>query len=114
MKRWIICFLMSSFLFPIFAQEEDYDLTLQKGIELSDQGHFEEALKCYQECLALYPEAIAPHYEMAQTYASMNQHDDSKKCIEKAFVAWANQEYTDKITFYLEALSVYITLIIAD
>lgn len=114
MKRLLICFLMSSFLLPIFAQKEDYDRLLRKGIELNDQGHFDAALKCYQECMALYPEAMTPYFEMANTYACMNRHEDSRKCAEKALIAWADQEQTDKITFYLEALSVYITLVVAD
>ena len=50
----------------------------------------------------------------AQTYASMNRHDESKRCTEKAFLAWASQEHTDKITFYLEAFSVYVTLIVSE
>ncbi len=99
---------------PTFAQKEDYDRLLRTGIKLHDQGYFDEALKCYQNCIALYPEAMSPYYEMAHTYACMNRHNDSRRSAEKALVVWADHTQTDRITFYIEALSVYLTLIITD
>lgn len=114
MKRFILCFLMSSLLLPVFAQEEDFDHLMWRGIELHDQGYFDAAIKCYQECLVLYPYSIIPYYEMAYTYACMNRHEESRECTEKAFIRIIDNEQTDKITFYLEAMSLYITLIVAD
>ncbi|GEM_PF-3003717 len=113
MKRFIICFLMSSLFFSIYAQEEDLTRIIREGIKLHDRGYYEAAINCYQEGLMIYPESLAAYYYMAQSYACIEKYKDSRKCAEKAFMYEMNNEPTDKVSFYLEALSMYVTLVFA-
>lgn len=116
MKRFVICFLLSSlFLSPIFAQEDNYDRIVRRGIQLHEQGDFDAAIKCYQEGLKLKPESTLPYFQIACCYASMNNYKDMMKLAEKAILV--DEEFfetEDKVVYYIEALSMYITLIMRN
>lgn len=114
MKRFIICFLMSSsLLFSIYAQEEDLTRIIWEGMKLHDRGYYDAAIRCYQEGLMINPESLTAYYFMAQSYACMENYKDSRECTDKAFMLEMNREPTDKVNFYLKALSQYVTLVAA-
>lgn len=87
MKRLVICILLSSFIFPVTAQEDYVDRLVKKGTELRELGCFENAVKCYQNGLNVCPESMVIYLEMAYNYACMNDMEKSFECAEKAMVA---------------------------
>jgi len=87
MKRFVICILLSSLMFPVIAQEDYVDRLVKKGTELRDLGCFENAVKCYQSSLNVCPESMIIYLEMAYSYACMNEMEKSFECAEKAMVA---------------------------
>jgi len=87
MKRFVICILLSSFIFPVIAQEDYVDRLVRKGTELRELGCFENAVKCYQSGLNVCPESMVIYLEMAYSYACMNEMEKSFECAEKAMVA---------------------------
>ena len=87
MKRLFICFLLSSFILPVISQEDYIDRLVRKGSELRELGCFENAVKCYQNGLSVYPESMIIYFEMAYSYACMNEIEKSFECAEKAMVA---------------------------
>ncbi len=87
MKRFVICILLSSFIFPVTAQEDYVDRLVKKGTELRELGCYENAVRCYQSGLNVCPESMVIYLEMAYSYACMNEMEKSFECAEKAMVA---------------------------
>ncbi|WP_163173498.1 hypothetical protein [Bacteroides sp. 51] len=87
MKRLIICFLLSSFMLPVISQEDYIDRLVRKGTELRELGCFENAVECYQNGLSVCPESMVIYFEMAYSYACMNEIEKSFECAEKAMIA---------------------------
>lgn len=87
MKRYLICFLLSSFILPVMSQEDYIDRVVRKGAELRELGCFENAVKCYQNGLSICPEPMVIYLEMAYSYACMNDMEKCFECAEKAIIA---------------------------
>jgi len=87
MKRYLICFLLSSFILPVMPQEDYVDQLIKKGVELREMGCFENAVKCYQNGLDISPESMVIYLEMAYSYACMNEMEKSFEYAEKAMLA---------------------------
>lgn len=116
MKRFLICFLLSSLcMFAINAQEDNFDRIIRRGVQLHEQGDFNAAIKCYQEGLKLRPKSTLPYFQIACCYASLNNYKAMAKSAEKAILVDEEHFKTeDKVVYYLEALSMYITLILKN
>lgn len=86
MKRYLICFLLSSFILPVMPQEDNVDRVVKKGMKLREMGFFKNAVECYQKGLRVCPESTLIYFEMAYSYACMNEMEKSMECAEKAML----------------------------
>lgn len=87
MKRYLICFLLSSFMLPVMPQEDNVDQVVKKGMKLRELGCFENAVECYQKGLSVCPESMLIYFEMAYSYACMNEMEKSMEYAEKAMLS---------------------------
>ncbi|NDV81391.1 hypothetical protein D0T87_05280 [Bacteroides sp. 51] len=74
-------------MLPVISQEDYIDRLVRKGTELRELGCFENAVECYQNGLSVCPESMVIYFEMAYSYACMNEIEKSFECAEKAMIA---------------------------
>ena len=103
MKRFFLCFLLSSFILPVIAQEDYIDQLVEKGTELREMGCFENAIRSYQDGLNISPESMILYFEMACSYASMNEMEKSIECAEKAM--WSDDRSQELMYLWIFILS---------
>lgn len=70
-------------LFPLSGKSQTAGSLMDEGIQLFDSGSYQEALAKYQQALKLDPENAHILYEIANTYAAMEEYKDAIKYAEK-------------------------------
>lgn len=88
MKRYLICFLLSSLIFPVMSQEDHIDRRVKKETELREMGCCKNAVEYYQNSLGVYPESVIIYFEMAYNYACSNDIEKSIEYTQKAMTAY--------------------------
>jgi tetratricopeptide (TPR) repeat protein len=71
------CLLMLTFLLSLASAVNAQTARefIEKGVELTDAGHFAEAVAQYEAALKLEPKNSTAHYEIANTLVAMEKYD---------------------------------------
>lgn len=108
MKKIILFVLMAIFSTVAFAQVSNNDEVVKligEGVNLNDEGKYDEALKKFDKALKLEPKNATATYEKAYTYYSKGEKDKAKKLLEKGLdKAEQNMDY---VGMYLLLATIY-------
>ncbi len=69
----------SSFLLLSYGQNANAEDLIHEGVDLHDEGKFEEAIQKYNEALALDPQSVQATYELSLSYLALQDYQNASK-----------------------------------
>ena len=79
MKRILFPFLILTLLTihtgTLFAQDDAFRSLIRLGMQFHDEGEYENAIKSYEQALTIVPDSKFAYYEIALSYAMMQNYD---------------------------------------
>lgn len=82
MKRTILfitLLITSSSLFLSYGQSISAEELILEGVELHDEGKFEEAIEKYNEALKIDPKSVQATYELSLSYLALQDYQNASK-----------------------------------
>jgi tetratricopeptide (TPR) repeat protein len=79
MKVLFALFLGFFFFFSALGQEDQIKKLVSEGVELNDQGKYDEAIAKYKEALDIDKNSTLANYELAYTYLASGQYENAIK-----------------------------------
>lgn len=76
----------------------------QKGLELSREGKIEEAVKAFQQSIALYPQFSVPHTELGKIFLKKGQIDEAIAELNLA-IKYDPKDFDAKLNYGMALLS---------
>ncbi len=78
-KIKIIFLLISLAIIPVFGQTKNAQTLIDEGVKLHDEKQYKQAIKKFEEALAVNPQSIKAMYEMALSYLNLEDYRNASK-----------------------------------
>jgi len=77
MRRLVVLAMSLFLVLNLFAQDEKIRELVDKGVELHDQGKYDDAIKKYKEALDLSKNSGIANYELSYTYMTLKRYEEA-------------------------------------
>jgi len=82
--RLTVALILIALLVPVVSSQQTAEEWFYKGVDLYDQGNYDEAIKCYDEAIKLNPQYAEAWSSKGNALVNQGDYDEAIKCYDEA------------------------------
>jgi len=82
--RLTVALILIALLVPVVSSQQTAEEWYNKGVDLYDQGNYDEAIKCYDEAIKLNPQLAEAWSNKGVALQALHRNSEAESAFKKA------------------------------